>query len=232
MSGISVAVLAYNIFKTGRNQMFKETLTSIVTCGVDFDLTLVSNGSTDGTSQYVKDLGGIVYDSNSKMWYGWDLAMREAHRKAEENGREIIVFSADDIYYYPNWGVRLLDYWRSVPEDVKVTSLFLDPVWEWNTVISADDAGDTRYLVRETVGSASWTFRTEDYHLMLPVPQESPGEDHLLTARLKEQGYKIAQIELADHIGEEQSAWGNQSHLYATPLDRAKWGIDVHTSVR
>jgi hypothetical protein len=35
----------------------------------------------------------------------------------------------------------------------------------------------------------------------------------------------VCQIDLADHVGEEVSTWGNASYTYAEPLDREKWGI-------
>jgi hypothetical protein len=52
-----------------------------------------------------------------------------------------------------------------------------------------------------------------------------PGEDLAVCQKLVSQGYYLAQVELGDHVGEEVSAWGNQSHKIARPVDRARWRI-------
>jgi len=45
------------------------------------------------------------------------------------------------------------------------------------------------------------------------------GEDAEILERLQAQGFKLGALDLAVHIGERQSAWGNQSWTIARPLD-------------
>jgi hypothetical protein len=58
-----------------------------------------------------------------------------------------------------------------------------------------------------------------------PLEHTTGGEDGAACRKLRENGYRLAALDLAEHIGEEQSAWGNMSYRRAKPLDREKWGI-------
>ncbi len=44
---------------------------------------------------------------------------------------------------------------------------------------------------------------------------------------VKVQGYRVAQIDVADHIGEERSTWGNGTYSsgIGKELDRVAWGM-------
>lgn len=217
---IAAAMLTWNMHATGRADMFATTYDSLVAGGPDA-FTLVTNGSTDGTQDDVRRLGGIVDDTRSEIWYGVSVALHWALRQ----GCEIVLFSADDIRYLPDWRERLLSFWSDAPESLKLASLFLEPEWDWNRPYAAADIGGERVLLRESAPGASWTFRARDWRHIGPVPMRSPGEDLLVCQRLRAAGCDIAQLELAEHIGEAASAWGNQSHLSARPLDRARWGL-------
>ena len=218
---IVVGVLTWNHRKTGREQMFYDTLLSLTNGGQAVDVVVVTNGSTDGTQDTVRRLGGIVDDTHSQIWYG----MQKAIETVIERGADIVLFTADDITYAPGWADKLAAFWQDAPEEVKLCSLILEPVYPWNTIRGTVEAGGLRALLRDSVGGCSWSFRASDWPTIGPLPQVMPGEDLIVSRRLIENGYYLAAVDLGTHIGEEKSAWGNESYKYAQALNRERWGI-------
>jgi hypothetical protein len=51
------------------------------------------------------------------------------------------------------------------------------------------------------------------------VPETRGHDDVPTCERLVRDGWLLAAVDIADHWGEEVSTWGNQSALYAKPLD-------------
>ena len=218
---IGVGVLTWNHRKTGRKQMFYDTLLSLTNGGQAVDVVVVTNGSTDGTQDTVRRLGGIVDDANSQIWYGMTRAIEEVIAR----GADIVLFTADDITYSPGWADKLAAFWEDAPEEVKLCSLILEPVYPWNTVRGVLDAGGLRAILRDSVGGCSWSFRAADWPIIGPLPQVMPSEDLLTCQKLVGQGYYLAAVDLGTHVGEEKSAWGNESYKYAQALDRERWGV-------
>lgn len=218
---ISVGLLTFNQFRTHRDGLFRNTLASIQAETHEHTLDIVTNGSTDRTDVVVRKLGGIVDNTNSAAWYGMERAIQTALSHAPD----IVVLSADDLTYHAGWMDRLSAFWQAAPEDIVLASLFLEGVWEWNTVTDAVDIGGQRVLIRTSLPSASWSFRARDVDKILPLERTSPGEDLALCRSLRANGYRLAALDLAEHSGARQSAWGNRSFEYEQPLDRQKWGI-------
>ena len=218
---IGVGVLTWNHKKTGREQMFYDTLLSLTNGGQAVDVVVVTNGSTDGTEDTVRRLGGIVDDGNSQIWYGMTRAIEEVIAR----GADLILFTADDIVYAEGWADKLAAFWADAPEEVKLCSLILEPVYPWNTIRGTLDAGGLRAILRDSVGGCSWSFRASDWPTIGPLPQVQPGEDIEICRKLVSQGYYLAAVDLGDHVGEKVSAWLNESWKYAQPLDRARWGV-------
>ena len=218
---IGVGVLTWNHKTTGREQMFYDTLLSLTNGGQAVDVVVVTNGSTDGTQDTVRRLGGIVDDADSRIWYGMTRAIEEVIAR----GADIVLFTADDITYSPGWADKLAAFWQDAPEEVKLCSLILEPVYPWNTVRGVLDAGGLRAILRDSVGGCSWSFRAADWPIIGPLPQVMPSEDLLTCQKLVGQGYYLAAVDLGTHVGEEKSAWGNESYKYAQALDRERWGV-------
>ena len=218
---IVVACLTWNHRKTGREQMFYDTLLSLTNGGQEVEVVIVTNGSTDGTQDTVRRLGGIVDDTDSRIWYGMTVGIEEAIR----HGADVVLFTADDITYAPGWADKLAAFWQDAPDEVKLCSLILEPAYPWNTIRGTLDAGGLRAILRDSIGGCSWSFRAADWPTIGPLEQIFPGEDLAACRKLISQGYYLAQVELGTHDGEAQSAWGNQSHLYAQPVDRERWGL-------
>lgn len=221
---LSVAMLTWNIFKTGRDVMFRDSLASINRAGVPYKASLVTNGSTDRTSDLVISMGGIVDDANPAMWWGMERAIVEAANKCSDPN-DIILFTADDIVYDKGWGEKLTAFWEAAPKDAGVATLFLENCWEWNKVIGSGEYGGVRWIERTSTPGSCWSFPLRNLQYILPVGHKSPGEDLVVCKRLREKGLRMFQLDLATHVGEERSAWGNKSHTHATPLDREQYGF-------
>ena len=216
---IGVGLLTFNHKTTGRESDFWRTYESIKGAGAD-QLVVLTNGSTDGTQDVVRELGGIVDDGDSRVWYG-NTKLIEALR-----GNEWIYLTADDLLHRPGWLGRLRAFCEAAPPNVALVSAYMEPVWDWNRPRKRVTHGCEVGLIRDSVCGSSWCFRSSDwFDWMGPFEQIMPGEDLKVCERIRQNGKKMAALDLTDHIGQERSAWGNTSHLTAEPLDRERWGI-------
>ena len=218
---ISVGLLTYNQFRTGRDALFRDTLASIEAEEHPHTLDIVTNGSTDRTDVVVRTLGGIVDNRNAAAWYGMELAISAAL----SHDPDIVVFSADDLAYHAGWMDALAAFWDAAPDDIVLATLFLEGQFGWNTVTDALAIGPERVLIRESIPGASLSFRARDRSKILPLERIMPGEDLALCRKLRAQSYRLAALDLAEHAGREVSAWQNMSWTYEQPLDREKWGL-------
>lgn len=217
---VAAVIQTFDMYRTGRAEMFERTYDSLSRHADS--LNVVTNGSTDGTSDVVRRLGGIVDDTRREMWFGMSLAINWALRQ----GCEIVLFTADDIEYAPDWHARLLSFWDAAHDNVRLASTFYEPSWPWNAVYHADEIGGERVLFRESIPGCCWSFRARDWREIGPVPMQSPGEDLAICRKLRSAGYDLAQLNISEHIGAETSAWGNESYKTAQPLDLSAWGWD------
>ena len=215
-------MLTFNHIQHGREQDFKRTWASIAKTGYAAELHLLTNGSTDGTEERVAELGGIVDNGDSRIYYG-NTRLIEAMGDVD-----LCVLSADDLVYERNWLRRLVRFIEAAPEDIALFSCQLEPVWGWNTPRELLTCGGEKGLVRDSVPGSSWAFRRTDWdNWMGPFPKMMPGEDLEICNRVKALGKRMVALDLVEHVGVERSAWGNKSHETAEALDRAAWGLDA-----
>ena len=222
---IAVAVLTYNQLANDREVLFKDTVASLrYNARSPIDLYVVDNGSTDGTDQLVREMGGYCYTgTNTTSGHGTNLCARIT----QGSGADLCVLSDDDMIWHDGWDTNLRDWWSGIPEDVKLTGCHLEPEYPWNMIHDAIDVNGRRGLVRASTGAASWSFRNQDWKLIGPIPQVKQGWGDIPACnRLESRGFRIAQIDLATHNGGGQSTWGNDSSdLDRHPLDRDRWGL-------
>lgn len=215
---VAVALLTYN-----RQDMLVRTLGSLKNPDYPYFPVIVDNGSTDGSAELVREIGGVLNKSgNHTTGRGMNIAIEEAMKYEPD----IILFTADDFEYRKGFLQRLVSFWNEAPEDIVMASCYLEPAWEWNKIIKVDTAGGQRYAIRTSIPGSNWSFRARDIDKIFPVSEQTGGEDLAVCNRLRQQRYRLAALDLVVHIGEEQSAWGNQSWRYAQPIDKVSLGFE------
>ena len=214
---VALVVLTYN-----RLDMLKQTLASVNRFALHY-LDVIDNGSTDGaTPEYVASIGGYCNkDGNHTTGHGMNIAIT----RAMDSKPDVIVFSADDYKYRPDWLARLQRFYENAPDEVKLASAHLEPLWSWNSIYAKGTAGGIPFVFRESLPGSNWIFRASDAGLIMPIAEQTGGEDLQICHRLRAAGHHLAALDLAEHIGEQQSAWGNESWRYAQPLNKADYGF-------
>ncbi len=91
---LSVITLTYN-----KLEYTKKFVESLYKYTKDFELIIIDNGSTDGTVEYLKSLGGIKTIFNTEN-LGFSKGNNQGIEIAEG---EYIGFLNNDILLYPNW---------------------------------------------------------------------------------------------------------------------------------
>lgn len=233
---VGLGVLTYNVHQTGRMPDLAQAMgtTEENYCGHPRERILLTNGSTDATATTVKVYGGVVLEEcDSRIWYG----NTELIKRLSDN--DLIVLSADDLHYRRGWLADLVAFVEAIPPkmvmgtlkmdevpSVPLVSAYMEPIWDWNQPRAVVEYGGQRGLIRDSVCGSSWAFRPSDWEWMGPFPETMPGEDLQICHRVTGRGLSMAALDLAEHVGQERSAWGNQSHLTARPLDRKLWGLE------
>ncbi len=218
---IAVGILTHNVMSTLRQGLLERTLISVKKAFPSADVLLLDNNSTDGSKEHVLELGGVhYYEGNGKPGTG-----RLGMIPMMPNDADVIVFSDDDMEWKEGAESKLLNLWSQAPTDLAIVSGLLEPVWHWNTPRETLTLAHTNVLVRDSCPGAAWTFRAPDWGIIKKHMVKDFGYDHKACVALLKDGYRVAQIDLADHIGWGFSTHGNEANKSGRPLDRAKWGV-------
>jgi GT2 family glycosyltransferase len=223
---IAVGVLTHNQFRYDRHELFKRTVTSLVhdIDKISLELYIVDNGSTDETPEYVRSIGGTVLsDPITTCGHGMNATIGIC----AGSGAELVVFSNDDIEWRAGALPALVRFWSEAPADILIASGLLEDDFPWNTVRERVDYGGVPGLIRDTAPGGTWTLRAADWGKIAPVPEAAGYDDVPTCNRLRAKGYRVCQLDLAEHQGEHVSTWGNISRELGKPLDRAAWGLPV-----
>lgn len=206
---VAVGLLTFNRF-----HLLRHTLESIEGAGYPFDLELVDGGSANPAQRaFVGGCGGVCLSIPTV-----GESMNVVIGRCLEHGPDVVVFSADDYAYRPGWLRRLMAFWRAAPADIVLASLNWEPSYAWNQVSEVLDVADETALIRASAPGSSWSFRADDWRMIGPIASKTGGEDLEVCARLRANGFRLAALDLSEHIGERESAWGNQSWTVAQPL--------------
>lgn len=135
--------------------------------------------------------------------------MNQAIELALASGSDLIVFSDDDIEWHPDFLARLVRFWSNAPHDFVLASGFVEPRFKHNAVRGTIDSGGVRALVRETAAGGAWSFPAAHWRWIGPL-QPGMEADWEACLRLRSAGFRLAQIDLATHLGEGRSTWGNK----------------------
>ena len=127
------------------------------------------------------------------------------------------------MLWRPSWRERLEAWWSEAPDDVAMTGCHIEPDFHWNTITDRIVWGGIPGLVRESTGGASWSIprdRLDVFFAPAGIWQQNQGYgDVMACGRLHERGYRICQIDLAEHAGQGMSTWGNATEF--------KYGWDI-----
>ena len=182
------------------------------------ELIVWDNGSTDGTEEWVRSIGGhcdVPADGNTTGGRGMNNVATAAAKRGD-----VVVLTADDMIWRPGWRQVVEEFWTAAPKQVAILCGLLEPDYPWSTPVGAMTCGGVTALLRPTVPGSAWTFRSADWRSHIgPVPEVQGHDDVPTCHRLVTQGFVLAAVDLAEHWGEDRSIWGNQSHQWAKPLD-------------
>lgn len=220
---IAVGILTHNVLSTLRSELLGRTLASIRKAFPSASVLLLDNNSQDGSKEHVLQLGGVHHcDGNGTPGMG-----RLAIANALPRDADIVVFSDDDMEWKGGAEDKVRNIWSQAPSDLIIVSGLLEPVWHWNTPRETLTLAHTNVLVRDSCPGAAWTFRAADWGIIKRHVVKDFGYDHKACVALRGAGYRVAQIDLADHIGWGYSTHGNEAdtHLDARPLDRERWRV-------
>lgn len=213
---IAATILTHNLFRNERHDLFLRTLDSLSVPGVT--VVPVDNGSTDGTAEYVEKLGGFCYrGANNTCGRGTNICARVATGL----GADLCVLSDDDMEWSEDWAFWLERFWAQAPDDVILAGCHLEPEFPWNQIEERIAVNGIGALIRKSTGAASWSFRTEDWPKIGPIPDRVQGHGDVPACdAIWASGYRIAQLDLAEHLGQGRSSWGNQTErLYGWDLE-------------
>lgn len=214
---VAAAVLTYRAIATDRVPLLEQTVASLREA--DF-LQVVDNGSTDGTRELVEGWGGVSHDGPlHTSGHGNNLQARIL----AATDADLCVFSDDDMFWKPGWRDKLEAWWSEAPDDVAMTGCHIEPDFHWNQIDGRIVCGDVPGLVRKSTGGASWSLPSRHLTTFFGpagIWQQHQGYGDVMACdRLTERGYRICQIDLAEHAGQGQSTWGNSTET--------KYGWDV-----
>jgi len=199
---VCVAVLTYN-----RIDLFRQTIESLKKTEMHYTRVILDNGSTDGTAKLVASMAGGIcnQDGNRAIGHGVRLAIEAAM----ETEPDVVLLTADDYLYAPNWLERLIWFWAAAPENVALCSAVVEPIYHWNTILDAREIG-VWALQRRTVPGANWSFRASLWpELNSMIPDNRHSYDRRVCETLQERGYRIYAVPLAEHAGAGRRSWKN-----------------------
>jgi hypothetical protein len=101
----------------------------------------------------------------------------------------------------------------------------LEPEWHWNRPRETVEFGGVRVLIRDSAPGAAWSFRASAWPAIEKHVRRAFGFDYDACVGLRTEGYRVGQLDLADHAGWAHSTHGNRAIEDARPLDRKKWGV-------
>ena len=133
----------------------------------------------------------------------------EAAKWAFRTGADIVMLSPDDMRYRLDWLEKLTAFWESAPPAVALLGSCLLPVFDHSVPYGGIECGGVKALLRP-VTIAAWSFRREDYeltkiHIMRQLWEKT------VCWRVGGVGRLIAEADLAEHIGEQESSMGHSA---------------------
>lgn len=218
---ITATVLTHNTATNGRERLLRDAVASLAEADM---VIVVDNSSTDDTPALIQSLDVAYYladDSVTTCGHGTNLCARVAIGAPRTN---LCVLSDEDMWWRPGWADQLRAWWSEAPLEVALTGCHLEPEFPWNAITGTVTYGGVTGLLRESTGAASWSFRSNTWGGIGPVPEKVQGVGDVPTCeKVRRAGRLIAQLDLAEHRGQGASTWGNRTdELYGWDLEPVK----------
>lgn len=236
---VVVGIMTHNAMANLRLSLLEQTIESVHRAFPNADKVLFDNGSTDGTEHFVRERDDVALCVTWRPPNTWPGATTPGAGRNALLPRmlglypDIVVFSDDDMAWRQGAEQRLVEVWKHAPKDLFLVSGLLEPEWHWNTPRETVACGREKVLVRDSCPGAAWSFRASDVpRTSSPVYPPNPpyftpsfGYDYKFCCALREKGMRVAQMDLAEHIGWGASTHGNDADQQGKPLDRDRWGV-------
>ena len=226
-----IGVVTYNVLVGLRDDVLLRTIQSINVAFPGCEKILLDNGSSDSTEEFIRESHEIS-ENWQVIFYKPEDGVNTPGRGLNELAKHILkrepdvmVLSDDDILWKPEAGKTLKKFWSARWDDPIILGCLFEPDWHWNTPRELIIRGEVKALVRDSCPSAAWTFLSVNAHKILPV-SEAFGHDYEKCMDLKEKNLRVAQIDLAEHLGWGLSSHGNDAIEVAKPVNRKKWGLE------
>lgn len=251
---IAVGIVTYNAESTLRFDLLERTVASLLKAFPDDHITILDNGSTDGSDKTVdRAFGCDPRQGESKvviMTRPDARAPRPSPAQAAHpdnttpgaghnvllpalvsSGADLIVMSDDDMCWREDAREKLVRFWSDLhlPHDIAILGGLLEPLYPWNTPRARLECGDGA-VVRDSVPGAAWTMLSGHAICLPRYPEPFKndfGYDHTHCTQLADMRLHVCAMDLAEHIGWDASTHGNRTNtdIRSKPLDREKWGV-------
>lgn len=246
----AVGVLSHSCVSNLRFELLDQTLRSLIIAFEPVEpVVVIDNGSKDGSTDVVAELvkntmphwqrrmpvhrlvqfalrSFIRYmppDGNHSPGRGRNVLVEHIVREFDP---EYIVLSDDDMLWNADARNHLFRFMHNAPKDIAIVSGLLEPEWDWNTPRGLVEAGGEKALWRDSAPGAAWCLRAEDWGTIGPLNESPTGsEDFDACVKLRSKGLRVAQMDLAKHLGEKVSTLNNTAGP-GRPLNRKKWGLE------
>lgn len=212
-----------NAYTHRRDDWFRKAVAAL---GEADEVLVFDHQSSDGSDSLVRELGGVCWshdDGNTSIGRAMNLGHQAAADAAGVDG--IVVTAQDDIVWRFGWRDRLEAFWSDAPLDIGIVSGLLEPHFPWAAPLGRVEHGGLAGLCRLTVPGGAWTYRAGMWETMRWANEVAPSHDMPICERVRSAGFRLIGVDLADHLGEHCSTWGNASYGGVQPLDKGRWGL-------